>query len=355
MANFDDILNSVRKVSEKDPSTSIHNAGDINLISRAPYGILTGIPELDYSFGRPGLPAGKVVEYFGFEKSGKTTAALHALGQSQRKGGGGIFIDTEMSWDEQRAIDCGVDIDTNFAIAEADTIEGILRILESTIEGLKSSGWNNPFVAVVDSITGVSSQRHRDTEIGAEPRVGEDARVIRHGLRKLVSEFGKTNMTVIFINHSISNIASTPFAKQSTSAGGHAIKFFSSVRVQFTAGGDLFMQRQGVKKRIGQKTFLQIEKLKGSPLVYPKLECFLLNECGFDTRTSLKDAAIKSGLIQEKGKVLSLQLGEEPLEFDAKEWPNIVDSLGGTNVVYDNWIDWVIEQGLMKPWSNPVV
>jgi len=244
VGSFEDIIKEVQSRLSKDPSAKLYKSGDVGLISRAPYGILTGIPELDFSLGRPGLPAGKVIEYFGFEMSGKTTAALHAIAQAQRKGGGAVFIDTEMSWDEDRSISCGINPDVNLSLIEADTIEGIFRGLESTLKGLESAKWNAPFVAVVDSITGVQSQRGKDTEIGEEPRIGEDARVIRHGLRRLASEFGKRNMTVIFINHSIANIASTPFAKKSNSSGGHAIKFMSSVRVEFQAGSSITIQKK---------------------------------------------------------------------------------------------------------------
>ncbi len=355
MSDFDAIIKGIEKVAAKDPNMSIHSSGDLNLKSRAPYGIPTGLPLLDFQLGRPGLPAGKVIEYFGFEKSGKTTAALHAIAEAQHMGGAGLFIDSEMSFDRSRAEQCGVNTEINFAVGEADTIEGIFRQLEATAESLIATGWNKPFVVMVDSVTAVQSETNKNKEIGEEPRVGEDARVIRHGMRRLVSKFAEANMTVIFINHAISAIASGPFAPQSTSAGGHAIKFFASVRINFSSGSNIMKQVNGDKQRIGQKVFLRIEKLKGSPLVFPQLEQQLTNDTGFNYLQSLLDASVKSGLISISSdkKLYKLKTGEEQtVDFPKTGWKETVDGLGGPKKFYSMWMDWCINEGLILKWNE---
>jgi len=353
MVDFEDIFKGVHSTLDKHANTSILKAGDIHLDSRAPFGILTGIPELDYRLGRPGLPAGKIIEYFGFEMSGKTTAAFHALAQAQRKGGAGIYIDAEASWDESKAIICGIDPYSNFSIAEPNTVEGIFLTLEAVVDNLLAAKWNKPFVAIVDSVTSVQTNRGMETEIGAEPRVGEEARVIRHAVRKLHKKWAKANMVVIFINHAIANIASSPFAKQSTSSGGHIIKFQSSVRISFSSGSDITKQVKGEKIRTGMKSFLQIVKLKGSPLVFPKIECLLTNDCGFDSVASLLEAMIKSGMVADKSKSYALDIeGQDAISFSKNEWSGVVESLGGFSKLYDWWIDMCIKEGKMQPWSE---
>ena len=134
MGDFEDVYKHLKKSTKEDPHSRIFKAGDIKISGNVPYGILSGIPRLDFSLGRPGLPVGRVIEYFGFEMSGKTTAALHALAQAQRCGGGGLYIDAEYSWDEDRAIDIGIDPYTNFILSQVDTIEGIFRVLDETIK-----------------------------------------------------------------------------------------------------------------------------------------------------------------------------------------------------------------------------
>ena len=272
--SFDKIFSHIQKAIDKDPNATIRKSGDINIRSRIPFGIPSGIPELDLRLGRPGLPAGRVIEYFGFERSGKTCAALQAIAQAQRMGGGGYFIDTQFSYDEERARDLGIDPDVNFAVGEAKTIEGIFRNMDAALDGLIESGFNKPFVMVVDSITAVETEHNNNLEIGAELRVGEDARRIRSGLKKLNEKIASSKACVIFINHAISTIAANKFAKQSASAGGHAIKFFATVRLQFTEGSDV---KDG-DKRIGQNVYLRIEKLKNSNLEFPKFEMFLSND-----------------------------------------------------------------------------
>ena len=291
--SFEKIFSHIQKAIDKDPNARIRKSGDIDISSRIPFGIPSGIPELDLRLGKPGLPAGRVTEYFGFERCGKTTAAIQAIAQAQRMGGGGYFIDTEFAYDENRCHDLGVDTDVNFALGEAGSIEGVFRNMDAALDGLIASNFNKPFIIVVDSLTAVETEHNKSLEIGAEPRLGEDARRIRSGIRKINEKIARSKACVIFINHAIATAATNKYAKQSTSAGGHAIKFFSTVRLQFSEGSDV----REDDKRIGQNVYLKIEKLRNSKLEFPKLDMVLLNETVFDVETSLLNAMVEAGII----------------------------------------------------------
>jgi recombination protein RecA len=345
---FGDIFKGVEKDLAKDTNSVFHKPDDIYVASVVPYGILTGIPQLDYSIGRPGVPVGKVIEFFGFEKTGKTTAALHILANAQRMGGGGVFIDTEFSWDENRFIEIGGDPAKNFRPSEADTMEAIFRQIDSILTHILDTEFNKPFVIVVDSITAAETEYNKAREFGEEARVGQDARTIRSGMRKIMSKVARSNVCLIFINHAISTIAKSPFAKQSMSAGGHAIKLFATLRCGFTDGTNLWKTKDGEKIRIGQETYITIEKLKQSKLEHPKIKTQLLNDVGFDTRGDLLEAGTRTGwIIPKNQKVFTLN----EREFDKKSWGDVVDELGGTTKAYTTWIKWCIDSGKIRSWS----
>jgi recombination protein RecA len=263
-------------------------------------------------------------------------------------GGGGYFIDTEFSYDEERARDVGIDPDVNFAVGEAKTIEGIFRNLDAALDGLIESDFNKPFIIVIDSITAVETEHNKALEIGAESRVGEDARRIRSGLRKLNDKIAQSKACVIFINHAISTIAASKFAKQSASAGGHAIKFFATLRLQFTEGSDV---KDG-DKRIGQNIYLRIEKLKNSKLEFPKFELILSNDVGFNIEDSLLEVMEEIGLVIHAKGSKSYTLTTTDQEFGKADWSNVVTGLGGVDKAYDLFIESALKNGHMKPWST---
>lgn len=349
MGSFEDVFKHVQTASKKDPHSRIHKAGDVNIGGNVPYGILSGIPRLDFALGRPGLPAGRVVEYFGFEMCGKTTAAFHALAQAQRMGGGGLYIDAEFAWDEERAVDVGIDPDRNFALSQVDTVEGIFRQLAYTIDGITKSGFDKPFVAIVDSVTAVSTEHELEKEFGEVAKVGIDAKAIRDNMRKLMPRLSKSNVCLIFINHAISKVTATKYAKQSDSSGGHAIKFYSSLRCEFTNGGQI-KDESNSDKRAGQKININIIKLKKSRLEKPRIkEVALMNTNGFDLTTELFEAGKDTGIIK---RVNTQTYSLDDTEFSRKEWPNIVEGLGGADKTYDAFIQLGREKGMISPWSN---
>jgi recombination protein RecA len=350
-SNFDAIFKSVAKATKEDGLTSIHKAGDISISSNIPFGILSGIPELDFNIAKPGWPAGRCVELFGFEHCGKTTLAYQAIAQAQRQGGGGYFIDTEKSWDEFRARQCGIDPDVDFGIADVDSIEAAFRTIQAILEGRLDFQDSKPFVIVVDSVTGTATEFMKKHEMGKEERVGQDARAIRGGMRRITADLAKANVNLIMINHAISTIPKFQFAKQSEAAGGHAIKLFSTVRINLAPLGWLTEGPKDNKRRIGQKIKLKVEKLKGSCMSYPEVkEINLLNTSGFDTEGNLLDAGIKAGWVLHKKGTQSYTLDDQ--EFPRVDWPSIVMQHGGLYVAYKEFVDWCIDEGTMSKWSS---
>ncbi len=355
MSNFEDIFKAVQKATKEDPLTSSHKAGDLTISSYIPFSVLTGVPELDFQIARPGWPAGRVVELFGYEACGKTTLALHAIAEAQRMGGGAYFIDTEKSWDERRAAQCGVDIDTNFGILDCDSIEAAFRSILAIIKARAEKNDGKPFVIVVDSVTGTATEFMKKHEMGKEERVGQDARAIRGGMRRVMPLLAKSNVNLIMINHAISTISKFKFAKQSESAGGHAIKFFSTVRINLGHMGWITIGEKEKQRRIGAKIMMRVEKLKGSCMSQPVIkEIALYNTNGFDTEGSLLAAGCKTGWVEHKSGSKDYTINAfdgEPISFSKANWPNIVNDRGGLREAYREFIGWCIENGLMETWG----
>lgn len=350
------ILERTSKKLEKDMTVSLHGAGDPGIAAYVPFGVSSGIPELDLNLGgKCGLPAGKIIEYYGFEMCGKTTAALHAIAECQRKGGMALFIDTEQSFSAERATDIGVDI-TRLAVASAYTIEAIFNCAEEFIASVEESGFKGPVLIVVDSVTAVPTEFDADNEITKEARVGQEAKQIRRGVRRLQGMLSKAKLTTIFINHNVSKIGGMAFARQSQSAGGHAIKFFAAVRVEFINAGKITAQRQGEKVRLGQKIKLRIDKLKNAELMRDQVDELRLLENGFDMTHSLFCAAEKTGFITKPTKTGKVYVifkdAEHHTEFTDDEWPRLVSELGGYRKVYDMWVEHGKVNGILSPWGS---
>jgi recombination protein RecA len=350
LGTSDDALVKIFEDLGKDKKNPINTfrASDIRLTSHVPYGVLTGIPQLDFSIGRPGYPAGRIVELYGFQMCGKTTAALMALAQVQKRGGSGLFIDTEFAFDSDRAEELGVDVD-NLHIAEATNIETVFRIINSTLDKLKN--YNKPFIIIVDSITGVPTEWEikKNQDFGSE-RPGKEAQAIKKGMRLITSKVSQRKIILLMINHAIETMAS--FGKRAKSGGGHSIKFASSVRVNFSHLSELREKKEKESdppgKRLGQVIRIQVEKSKLGPLEYPNSDVELLNDVGFNAELSLLEAMMEIGEVTRPSNVM-YSWGDT--QFKKSEWSEVVQQNGGLDKVYRAFILKACEKGFMKPWS----
>lgn len=350
---FADFVNALSKASKSHAVTSVGT--DLKLSSHVPYGIPTRIPQLDLSLGRPGYPVGRIMEFYGFEASGKTTAALHALASCQAMGGLAHFIDAEKCWDPIRARDCGVDPDKTM-LTECDTMEAIFRTIDSTLDVADKLAWDKPITIVVDSVTAVTSEDELKKDIGEDARIGSDAKIIRTGLRKLCADIANRNVLVIFVNHEVAKISAVAFGRKSQAAGGHALKFWSSVRVNFAYTQQLFEGDGESKRRRGQITSLTVEKNKVWRTGRPSFKAEL-SEHGFDLYQGLFEALLEVGLL-EKVSDRSFFFKPSETKLTRKDWKAFVDRQGGASEMYKWFLDGAQKKGLIIPYgliSKPVV
>jgi recombination protein RecA len=184
--------------------------------------ISTGSLGLDIALGVGGLPKGRVVEIYGPESSGKTTLAIHAIAEAQKKGGIAAFIDAEHAFDKFYAKKLGVDVE-NLLISQPDNGEQALEIADNLIR----SGAID--ILVIDSVAALVPKAEIEGEMG-DSKMGLQARLMSQALRKLTGTISKTGCCCIFINQLRDKIG-VMFGNPETTTGGNALKFYASVRL----------------------------------------------------------------------------------------------------------------------------
>jgi len=344
-----ELFNALKK--DKDIAGLVWKGDDLSMDSIPPFGIPTGIPELDLYLGkRGGYPVAKIIEFYGFQMCGKTTAAYQAAAEWQKRNGIVFFIDTEKSFDPKRAAQLGCSSE-NIIVMEANTIEQVFsHIIDKILEPGKKAGLTRPVLIIVDSVNGVPTARDAEEAIDKNDQVGFEARQIKRGCRKInpiLSDY-EFNPTIIFINHAYAKIGGYGGAE---SGGGHGIKFYATVRVCFT---HISAVREK-EERVGQKIAVQITKLKGGALDHDKLQLQLDNEAGFNKYLSLRDAmtATEYAYRAKSSQVLTMFYNTENAvdikNADFKEW---VEESGGYDAVYLNFRNWCIRSGFIEPWGG---
>jgi recombination protein RecA len=184
--------------------------------------ISTGSLGLDIALGIGGLPKGRVIEIYGPESSGKTTLAIHAIAEAQKKGGIAAFIDAEHAFDKYYAKKLGVDVE-NLLISQPDNGEQALEIADNLIR----SGAID--IIVIDSVAALVPKAEIEGEMG-DSKMGLQARLMSQALRKLTGTIAKTGCCCIFINQLREKIG-VMFGNPETTTGGNALKFYASVRL----------------------------------------------------------------------------------------------------------------------------
>ena len=189
--------------------------------------ISTGSIALNVALGIGGYPRGRIIEIYGPESSGKTTLALHAIAEVQKKGGIAAFIDAEHAFDSTYAAKLGVDVD-NLWVSQPDNGEQALQIVD---ELTRSSAVD---ILVIDSVAALTPKKEIEGDMG-ENVVGLQARLMSQALRKLTSTVSKTNTCCIFLNQLREKIGQG-YGNPETTTGGNALKFYSSVRLDIRKG-----------------------------------------------------------------------------------------------------------------------
>ncbi len=214
--------------------------------------VSTGSLGLDIALGVGGLPRGRVVEIYGPESSGKTTLTLHVIAQMQKIGGTCAFIDAEHALDVQYAEKLGVKLDELY-LSQPDTGEQALEITDSLVR----SGAVD--LVVIDSVAALTPKNEIEGDMG-EAMPGLQARLMSQALRKLTSSINRSKTLVIFINQIRMKIGVT-YGSPEVTAGGNALKFYSSVRIDIR-------RKQSLKKGddvFGSETKVKVVKNKVAP------------------------------------------------------------------------------------------
>lgn len=280
--------------------------------------IKTGSVTLDRALGVGGFPKGRVVEIYGPESSGKTTLAIHAVAEAQKKGGIAAIIDAEHAFDQFYAKNLGVDVD-NLLISQPDNGEQALEIADNLIR----SGAID--ILVIDSVAALTPKAEIEGEMG-DNQMGLQARLMSKALRKLTGSISKANTCCIFINQLREKIG-VMFGNPETTSGGNALKFYSSVRIDIRRSSAI----KNADKIIGNRTRVKVVKNKVAP-PFQQAEFDIMYGEGISKIGEIIDLGVEMNIINKSGSWYSygetkLGQGRDAVKDILKDNPELLEEL----------------------------
>jgi recombination protein RecA len=295
---------------------SIMKLGDTSM--EAVEATSTGSLGLDIALGVGGVPRGRIVEIYGPESSGKTTLTLHIIAEAQKKGHTCAFIDAEHALDPIYAAKLGVKID-DLLVSQPDTGEQALEIADTLVR----SGAVD--VVIVDSVAALVPKAELDGEMG-DSHMGLQARLMSQALRKLTGSISRTNCTVIFINQIRMKIG-VMFGNPETTAGGNALKFYASVRLDIRRIGAI----KDKEEVVGNQTRVKVVKNKVAP-PFRQVEFDIMYGEGISKTGELIDLGVKANIIEKSGSWFSygdqrIGQGRENVKQFFKENPKVASEI----------------------------
>jgi recombination protein RecA len=316
LADDKELMNALGQIEKTFGKGAIMQLGE-HSVSEVP-GISTGALSLDLALGGKGFPRGRIIEIFGPESSGKTTIALHAVAAAQKQGGVAAFIDAEHALDPSWAKRIGVDLEA-LLVSQPSNGEEALKIAEMLVKS------NAVDIIVIDSVAALVPKNEVEGEIG-DTHVGLQARLMSQALRILNPVISKTKTCIIFINQIRQKIG-VMFGSPETTAGGLALKFYASVRLDVRKISTVKEGEESVGSRIKAK----VVKNKIAP-PFRSAEFDLMYDHGISRAGDLIDLAVEDGFLEKSGAWLNygetrLGNGRENAKQYLNEHPKVLDEI----------------------------